>query len=259
MEPSAKDISINQFSERLFNFSIDLVGAVSLKETEFGAQDKEVIALALLCRTISNFKASTICLNNKLLIEASILGRSCYENTIWIGALSKEGQSFVEKMKAEEAKNRVNIVEHVLKSISNESSSSLSKPKEILRQQADKNRVMSSESQRLTIKSAATLGDLDLIYPMHRLLSHSAAHPSITALGRHVRRQPKDGRGILQVDVVPDVSPIELERTALLACDALLGACIGLTEILEQSPLAKEQADLFEQLKSFRKLNSASA
>jgi hypothetical protein len=60
-------------------------------------------------------------------------------------------------------------------------------------------------------------------------LSHDAAHASIIALERHIQR---DHIGRMTVDAVPSFKAGERLATLDMACDALLGACLGVGAML---------------------------
>ena len=81
-------------------------------------------------------------------------------------------------------------------------------------------------SQKLTVSDTAK-GDIEKMYPAYAMLSHDAAHASITALKRHYR-QGHNRR--LMVDVVPPFKPRERLATLDLACDAVLGACVCVSD-----------------------------
>jgi len=104
-EQSPKRQSAIAFSERLLGVAIDTVASSKVEITELGARDPKIVALALLCRTISNFKGAMVMVREDLIIEAQTLTRCCYENLIWIAALRDRGSQFVNDMLNDEAAN----------------------------------------------------------------------------------------------------------------------------------------------------------
>jgi hypothetical protein len=72
------------------------------------------IGQALLCRTITNFKGAMFMVRKEAIIEARMLVRLCFENLIWVGALSSLGTSFVREMRDDEAANRRSLGELVI-------------------------------------------------------------------------------------------------------------------------------------------------
>jgi hypothetical protein len=83
------------------------------------------------------------------------------------------------------------------------------------------------EPKRRTVSTAK--GDIARMYAYYALLSQDAAHPSVTALDRHFRRF-HDGH--LTATVVPPLTPEERLATLDMACDLLLGACLGVGAML---------------------------
>ena len=67
------------------------------------------------------------------------------------------------------------------------------------------------------------------MYSAYAMLAHDAAHASITALKRHYLQGEK---GLLTVEVVPPFKPRERLETLDMACEAILGACMGVSRFL---------------------------
>lgn len=80
----------------------------------------------------------------------------------------------------------------------------------------------------MTVSDTAK-GDIEKMYPAYAMLSHDVAHASVTALRRHYRPGEK---GLRTVEVVPPFKPRERLETLDMACDAVLGGCIGVSQIL---------------------------
>ena len=64
----------------------------------FWGRDSKVIALALLSRTLSNFKGAAIMVREDLLVEAQVLTRCCFENLISIAGLHTDSAKFIEAL-----------------------------------------------------------------------------------------------------------------------------------------------------------------
>jgi hypothetical protein len=94
------------FAEKLLGVAIDVVGAADVRISAHRARDPKIIALTLLCRTITNFKGAMIMARENLIVESRTLTRCCYENLIWIGALRDRGLDFVQEMLNDETANR---------------------------------------------------------------------------------------------------------------------------------------------------------
>lgn len=67
-------------------------------------------------------------------------------------------------------------------------------------------------------------------------LSADAAHPTLDALQRYLGSARENGKPIRTININPPVTPRERKMTLLMASDALLGACVGATEILDLMP-----------------------
>jgi hypothetical protein len=79
-------------------------------ESEAGTKDPKVVALTLLARTMGNFQAAVLLLDNGHVVEARAMARCCYENLFWIAALAKKGEEFV-RLDAMHGKNSVSVVQ----------------------------------------------------------------------------------------------------------------------------------------------------
>ena len=86
-------------------------------------------------------------------------------------------------------------------------------------------------------------------YLIYAQLSADAAHPSLESLNRHITRLPNN-EGI--IDVVPASKDVEITQTRDWACNAMLGICVGVNQMLEGTPAGLrlwEIADRYETLK----------
>jgi Family of unknown function (DUF5677) len=59
---------------------------------------RDIVIVALLTRTLSNFQGSIILAEKGLAVEAKTLVRCCFENAFVIGTLAKEGNDFLKEM-----------------------------------------------------------------------------------------------------------------------------------------------------------------
>jgi hypothetical protein len=64
--------------------------------------DPKVLALQILCRTLSNFNAAVLLIETNFIVEARTLTRSCFENFLWLAELADRGAEFVEEMVRDE-------------------------------------------------------------------------------------------------------------------------------------------------------------
>jgi hypothetical protein len=95
-----------QYSEKLMSAAIDVVGAAKVELTQDLARDPKIVALTILCRSISNFRAAMLLVQQRHIVEAKALGRCLYENLLWMGALRERGLDFVQDMLKDEAFKR---------------------------------------------------------------------------------------------------------------------------------------------------------
>jgi hypothetical protein len=69
-------------------------------------------------------------------------------------------------------------------------------------------------------------------YLVYRNLSRDSAHPSITALKRHLNIGDVDGERLIGLDVQPPPKDDERIQTIDLACIALMALCVGVEDVL---------------------------
>src|SRR5258707_5635714 len=93
-------------ANRLYEKGKAIFDHSNVLESEAGTKDPKVVALALLARTVGNFQAAVLLLDNGHVVEARAMARCCYENLFWIAALTKKGDEFVKAMELDDAANR---------------------------------------------------------------------------------------------------------------------------------------------------------
>jgi hypothetical protein len=76
--------------------------------------------LALLCRTVGNFKGVLALAKVGLVVEARTLTRSCYENLYCIAALIEQGDNFVKAMDQDQMRSFWSQGELLLEEIDDE-------------------------------------------------------------------------------------------------------------------------------------------
>ena len=219
-----------QFAESLLGLAIDIVGAATVQVTAEGARDPKIVSLALLCRTITNFKGAMVMARDEQIVESRSLVRLCFENLLWVAAIRERGSDFVNDMRSDEAANKVALGELTLK---------LSTPDvregtdgQVIRTQIKRLNSAFLKPKKLNVNRAAAEGVTEKAYLSYAMLSLDAVHPSLTALNRHVHlEQEADGR-YLTVSVVPPFKSKDRLATMDEACNALLGVCVGVNELL---------------------------
>ncbi len=104
-----------QYAQQLLDVAIDVVRNARVELDESWARNPKVVALNLLCRSLSNFRAAVLLVQQSHVMEARVLVRCLYENLLWMGALRERGSAFVQDMIQDEAFNRKALGELTLK------------------------------------------------------------------------------------------------------------------------------------------------
>jgi hypothetical protein len=94
------------FAKRLHPVGMGIFRLTPIEATEQGSSDMRIVGLLLLARTLSNLRAAIALTENGFLVEAKVIARCCFENSYWVGALVKEGDSFRVSMVQHETKHK---------------------------------------------------------------------------------------------------------------------------------------------------------
>lgn len=221
------------YSEKIISIAIEVVGAAQVELGQEGARSPKVVGLAILCRSISNFRAAILLLQQDHVMEARSLTRCLYENLLWIGALRERGADFVQDMLNDEALNRQSLGELTLR---------LSKTHDVDINTLD-NLILRSiikdigkafpARKKLNARKTAAKGSVEAAYTQYAMLSLDGVHCSVTALGRHLRReQVAENHTELVMSVEAATSNKEILSTIFLLCHAMIGVAVGTNEIL---------------------------
>jgi hypothetical protein len=83
------------YAQKLLDAAIDVVGAAPecVELNQNWARDPKIAGLTILCRSISNFRASVRLVQQEQPLEARALVRLMYKNLLWLGALRERGLS----------------------------------------------------------------------------------------------------------------------------------------------------------------------
>jgi hypothetical protein len=63
----------------------------------------------------------------------------------------------------------------------------------------------------------------------------------LDALQRYLGHAQENGKPIRTIDINPLVNPTERRMTLMMVCEALLGMCIGVMEILDLQPIINDE------------------
>jgi hypothetical protein len=220
-------------SERIFEFA-----NVWDTEPKAGAADPQIVAVLLLIRTLSNFRSTLILLRADRIVEARTIARCCFENLFTIAALREDGQRFVLEMAEDHKASRKARAEFLIQQTGDMADAEW--------QQKLRAFIISlgkDQKKRTTLdpKRVAARGPLFKGYVYYTQLSSDAAHPTLDALQRYLGHAQENGKPIRTIDINPLVIPKERRQTLMMACEALLGACIGVMEILNLQPIINDE------------------
>jgi hypothetical protein len=219
-----------EYSQRLLNAAIDVVGAASIQPNEQRARDPRVVALALLCRSISNFRAAMLLAQQEQVMEARAMVRLLNENLLWLGALRERGAAFVQDMIADQRHNDGVIARATMKLTSKHGGDIHSEGALTLRNIIRTLDKRAPRGKKLHADAIASQGVVELAYVDYLSFSLDALHCSIRALGRHLSSVRTENVDELTISVVPNIPPKEVLSTVLKACSALMGATVAANE-----------------------------
>ncbi|MGC1779042.1 MAG: DUF5677 domain-containing protein [Xanthobacteraceae bacterium] len=229
------------FAEKLIvlAYAIFAEAKVDITEKLFG--EPKILSLALLSRTIGNFKGVISVVKENLIVEARTLTRSCYENLYCMAALIEQGDDFVQVMHLDQMRSFRSQGEILLQDVEPEQIGS-SEFVDQLRAHVQRLKDDWPKAKYLTPQDAAERSVLKRSYTIYKKLSGYAAHPSILALRRHLVKFVENGEQVMGIDVNPPDQKGELLETLDLACNAMIGACVATNQILGHLPGIKCQS-----------------
>jgi Family of unknown function (DUF5677) len=239
-----------RFAQRLMDVSIGIIRDAKIDVTAHWAKDPKVLALALLSRTLTNFKGTVVMLQQELVVEARTLARCCLENLIYIGALREDGSEFVELLLQDEAASRRQRGKFLLAR-----SARLGKEfgwETLLADHLEKQEKKYPKAKLLRPKEVAEGTVISDAYVYYSQLSGDAAHTSVSSLGLHLGREEEDGEIFLKLTVAPEAEPERVYDTLDTACEALIGVCITTNEMLGGTPAGESLRTIFEEFVAMR-------
>jgi len=223
------------FADRLIALAYSLFGEAKIEITEKLFGEPKILSLALLCRTVGNFKGVIACARENLVVEARTLTRSCYENLYCMAALIEEGDDFVKAMHRAQMRSFRSQGEFLLEDIDSVHVGDA----EFVEQLRVRVKELKSRWPRatfLTPKEVVKDSVLKRSYLIYSQLSGDAAHPSVLALKRHLLQFVENGEQVMGLDISPPERGTEVTETPDLSCNAMLGACVAANQILGHLP-----------------------
>ena len=212
------------YAQKVLDAAIDVVGAARVELNESWARDPKIVGLTILCRSITNFRAAALLVQQEHphVLEANAIVRMLYENLLWVAALKERGSEFVREMLDDEAFNRKALVELTLE-LNRTQGGDVSGPAAL-----ELRNLMTDQAQRfpkpekLNARKTAAMGGVEMAYQEYVRLSLDAVHCSVTALGYHQSSEHTPGKSELVLSVVPRAPPGGAMSTVLHACRALI-------------------------------------
>jgi hypothetical protein len=198
--------------QRLRQLGIEILSQSNLTVTQHGMIHPNILALALLSRTLSNFKSLILLTQQRMVVEARVLARCCYENLFIVGGLHAEGMSFAERMIEDDRagrKGRIRFAcenDPIYQALSPELQSATKQRYEEFK--------AAPKVGFLKQKDVSDAGAFKDMYVVYSQFSGDAAHPTITALSRHWGAKAKD---TAYFDVEPEPREDELDETLHLS------------------------------------------
>ena len=213
-----------KFTEKLLKIGYALFNDRERLITEKGASDPSVLVITLLARSISNVRGVVLLVREGLVVEARTLVRCIFENMFLVGGLVTEGDAFVEEMFHDELASRKLRGKFILDRPMEDK-----KFQDRLRSHIEQMNERYPRTKLLTPRQASGRSPLTNNYLFYSLLSSDAAHPSMSALRRHIVVDNETLRGI---DVAPKANQEELADTVNMACHAFIGVLAGVNQML---------------------------
>jgi Family of unknown function (DUF5677) len=230
--------------QRLRQLGIEILSQADLTITQHGMVHPKILSLALLSRTLSNFKSLILLTRERMVVEARLLARCCFENLFVVGGLHAEGASFAERMMEDDRAGRKSRIRFACEN----DSIYQALPPEL--QIAAKERFEEFKAAPkvgfLKQKDASDAGAFKDMYVVYSQFSGDAAHPTITALSRHWRPA---GSGVANFDVEPEPREDELDETLHLSCVAVISMLVVVNEMIGFTAAGKKLPQINHELK----------
>lgn len=229
--------------QRLAQVALEVIEQSELTVTERGFAEPKLLALALLCRSLQNFKGVILLIKEKLAVEARVLGRCVYENMFMVGGLHREGVAFADRMIEDDKagrKGRIRFAfetENIFETLSVEMQEAVKKTHEALG--------AAPRPGFLMPKEASGSSEFKDTYIVYSQFSGDSAHPTISALARHWGKAD-DKTGYF--DMIPDAKEDELDQTLHLTCIAFIGILVVVNEMNGYTEAGKKLGTLNDEL-----------
>ncbi len=238
------------FAQELLDFAIELVAAFAAPPVSpDSSRDPRFVGVTLLCRSITNFRGALVLARDDQPVESRALVRLIFENFFFLAALCDNGVEFVKRMRSDEAANRKTLGELSIQNLSDAAKNS--EPAQIIRTQIRSLLAEFPKPKRFgSVSAVAGETVASRAYISYAVLSMDAAHPSITALRRHLQWEVEGDIRHLTVNVVPRFRANERLNTVGEACSALLGVCVAFNQLVGGTSKSDALVQLFERFEA---------
>jgi hypothetical protein len=220
-----------EFASRLLNLCVEIQRTCDIRITEKEFAEPKILALALLARTYMNMKGVIAVAKEGLVVEARTLARSCFENLFLVPNLIEKGDEFVKAMYDHERRSVRSQGEFLLEDL-DDLDPFAAEMATRLRARLREIKDLSPNAKLLHVKDVASGTVLKRAYLFYSQFSTDAAHPTIRALKRHLLQTVENGERVLGLDIHPVERGAEVADTVNIACNAVLGVCVAVNQIL---------------------------
>jgi hypothetical protein len=199
----------------------------------------DVVAIALLMRTLSNFQGSILMAERGMAVEAGTLARCCFENAVFVGTLRNEGEKFLAEIQVMD-RYSVRTMARWLVQVPDRLQYTPQGAKRRLEGLINEIKQQIPGFDRAEFKALAARAGLDDAYMHYAVLSRNAAHPSAQSLDRYFIR----GRGEFPLQGMRwgayASEPGEIPLTLNMASLATLELCESTCEMLSNMEMLNE-------------------
>jgi Family of unknown function (DUF5677) len=230
------------FASRLLSLCVEIQRDADIPITEKQFAEPKILALALLSRTYLNLKGVIAVAQEGLVVEARTLTRACFENLFFVPNLIEKGDEFVTAMYDHERRSVRSQGELLLEDLDDLESFGAEMANQ-LRARLREIKNLRPKAKLLNVKEVASGTVIKSAYLFYSQLSADAAHPTIRALKRHLVQTVENGERVLGQDIHPVERGAEVADTVNIACNAVLGVCVAVNQILggtAADPLLKQ-------------------
>jgi hypothetical protein len=162
-----------------------------------------------------------------MIVEARALVRCCYENLIFIGALKHKNEEFVDALLKDDAASKRNRANFLLKR--SKGKGLVLGFEEHLAPFIKRLEEPHPHAKLINAKTTAEETVLSDAYVYYAEMSADGAHATWAALDRYIERDTNGST--CTITYKPQASQGEIEETLVFACNALIGACVGVTDV----------------------------